>query len=441
MTKLIQCAKVTFFVSLCLFMVACDSGSGGGDDTPEPVPVTGVRLYSEQVFMLQGDTVALSALVLPANADDKTLAWSSNNTGVATVGEDGSITAVSPGEATITVSAGGGAFTDDCTIRVLADEGFISIWDMSQTETNTLTLPLYPGINHTFDFTVDWGDGTSEAVTSENAAHTYAEEGIYVVVITGTCTGFGFSYAQNQANEDNLVDILRWGEMKFHNYGYIFAGCDNLATFSAKDVPDLAGLTNLEAAFSNATIFNADLSDWDTSGITNMRGTFTRATAFNGDISTWDTSNVTDMNSMFFMASSFNGDISSWDTGRVEDMGYMFRLSNAFNQDISGWDTGIVANFSSMFSGTGAFNRDISGWDTGNAEDMSSMFENNTTFNQDLSGWDVFKVTNMQSMFVYARAYTNGGNPEGLNNWAVRDTCNTTNMFNNCPLNPLPSWY
>ena len=407
----------------------------------EPVAVSGVRLYQEFVFLLEGDTSSLTAMVIPYNADDKTLSWSSDNDTVASIDENGSLQGLAAGEALITVSAGDGVFTDACLVKVLAYTGFISIWDMSQTETNTLTLPLYPHPNHTFDFTVDWGDGTSEAVTSENAAHTYAEEGIFAVVITGTCEGFGFSYAQNQANEDNLIDILRWGEMKFHNYGHIFDGCDNLVTFSAKDAPDLAGITTLKSMFLRAESFNANLSDWDTSGITDMTAMFSLARVFNGDISTWDTSNVTTMDSMFFQANAFDGDISAWNTGNVEDMSYMFRLADVFNQDISGWDTGRVTDFNNMFSSAYAFNQDVSGWDTSNAEDMSYMFDTASSFNQDLSNWDVFEVTMMQRMFWRASAYTNGGNPTGLNNWAVRDTCNTTEMFTYCPLAPAPAWY
>lgn len=429
-----------FLAIICLLFVFAAFGCSP-EIQVELVAVSGVRVHQEHLFVLTGDTSLLTAMVLPYNADDKTLSWSSANDEVASIDENGSLLALSPGETIITVSAGNGVFSDECTVKVLADTGFISIWDMSLTETNTLMLPLYPHINHTFAFTVDWGDGTSETVTSENASHTYEEEDIYPVVITGTCNGFGFSYASNEANEDSLVDVLRWGDVKFHNFGYIFAGCDNLETFSAKDAPNLSGITSFKGLFLRAESFNTDLSAWNTSGVTDMTGMFSIARAFNGDISSWDTSNVTSMDSMFFQANAFNQDISAWNTGNVENMSYIFRLATAFNQDISSWDTESVTNFDSAFSAAYAFNQDISSWDTSNVITMNAMFENSSSFNQDLSGWDVFKVTNMQRMFWYARSYTNGGNAGGLNNWAVRDTCVTTNMFSNCPLDPVPAWY
>jgi hypothetical protein len=50
-------------------------------------------------------------------------------------------------------------------------------------------------------------------------------------------------------------------------------------------------------------------------------------------------------------------------------------------------------------------------------------------------------VTTMQDMFYHASDFTNGGNPAGLNEWELHPDCNTTEMFYECPLDPLPDWY
>jgi hypothetical protein len=56
--------------------------------------------------------------VSPANATDKTVTWSSDNTAVATVSTSGLVTAVSPGNATITVTTHDGAKTAACQVTV-----------------------------------------------------------------------------------------------------------------------------------------------------------------------------------------------------------------------------------------------------------------------------------------------------------------------------------
>jgi surface protein len=58
--------------------------------------------------------------------------------------------------------------------------------------------------------------------------------------------------------------------------------------------------------FSGASIFNQNISIWDTSAVTNMNGMFQNATSFSQDISSWNITNVTSMNNMFTGATSFS---------------------------------------------------------------------------------------------------------------------------------------
>lgn len=68
------------------------------------------------------------------------------------------------------------------------------------------------------------------------------------------------------------------------------------------------------------------------------------------------------MSQMFQGATVFNADISSWNTSNVTNMGYMFRSANAFNQDISGWDVSKVTSFSRMFNPATSFNQNLGAW-------------------------------------------------------------------------------
>ena len=87
-----------------------------------------------------------------------------------------------------------------------------------------------------------------------------------------------------------------------------------------------------------------------------------------------DTSKVTDM-SRLFENSIFNGDISQWNTSSVTDMSYMFYEAKSFNSDISQWDTSSVTDMHGMFYGAVTFNQDINGWDTSSVTSMFAMFD------------------------------------------------------------------
>ncbi len=68
-----------------------------------PIPATGISVQAGQTSLDAGDTLQLTASVLPGNANtNNTVTWSSNNNSVATVDGAGKVTAVAPGSATIT---------------------------------------------------------------------------------------------------------------------------------------------------------------------------------------------------------------------------------------------------------------------------------------------------------------------------------------------------
>jgi len=301
-------------------------------------------------------------------------------------------------------------------------DGFTSLWDMSLTDTNTLIFPLVEDGN--YNFIIDWGDGTIESYTDSDVSHTYATEGIYTVSVNGLCEGFGFSQFGIENNEENLIDISQWADVKLHNGAYKFAECRYLTDFSATDMPDLSSITDISFMFYRAGSFNADISGWDISNITNMSYIFGDAQAFNQDISSWDTSNVTDMSAAFYGTNSFNQDISTWDTSKVTTMELMFGNALVFNQNISTWDTSAVSDMSFMFRNSSAFNQDLSAWDTSAVTDMSWMFERAAAFNGDISGWDTSAVTNMGWMFLEATVFN-----QPLSSWNTSNVLSMKQMF------------
>jgi len=82
------------------------------------VKVTGVQLDKATATVEAGSTLKLTATVLPADAADKAVTWSSDKPAVATVAE-GLVTAKAEGTATITVTTKDGGKTATCVVTVI----------------------------------------------------------------------------------------------------------------------------------------------------------------------------------------------------------------------------------------------------------------------------------------------------------------------------------
>ena len=86
-------------------------------------PVISIAIDQNDFRLLVGNTSQLTATVLPANATNQNVRWSSSNPGVATVDANGVVTAISSGVVTITVMTEDGEHYDTITITVIIDEG------------------------------------------------------------------------------------------------------------------------------------------------------------------------------------------------------------------------------------------------------------------------------------------------------------------------------
>ena len=91
------------------------------------IPVTGVSLDESSITLDVGGNQTLTATVTPEDATNKKVRWSSDNEDVATVSEDGVVTAVAGGTAVITATTHDGLFTATCTVTVNAPDAAPSI--------------------------------------------------------------------------------------------------------------------------------------------------------------------------------------------------------------------------------------------------------------------------------------------------------------------------
>lgn len=111
---------------ICILAPAEETPTPGETPTPEPTPevtpepaspVTGVEMQ-ERATVYPDCTLQLNYSVLPENAENKSVSFTSSDASVATVDENGVVTGVAVGTATIVVTTADGGFTAECLVTV-----------------------------------------------------------------------------------------------------------------------------------------------------------------------------------------------------------------------------------------------------------------------------------------------------------------------------------
>ena len=145
-------------------------------DDPAPVEVGEVKLNKTTLTLAVGEEQPFTATVLPDNAENKTVTWSSSDTKIATVSDAGLVKAVAEGSATITATADGKSATCAVTVKsVTLDKTELTL---HRTDTETLTATVLP--DDAPDPKVVW-------TTSDGAVATVSE-GIVTAVAPGKAT-------------------------------------------------------------------------------------------------------------------------------------------------------------------------------------------------------------------------------------------------------------
>ncbi|MCI2107603.1 MAG: Ig-like domain-containing protein [Bacteroidales bacterium] len=141
--------------------------------TAKPVPVTGVKLDKTELTLKKGESVALKATIEPGKATNKKVSWSSNNASVATVDDEGKVTAVSGGNAAIIVTTEDGGHTATCSVTVLKDVTGVRLDKTSITmrkgETVKLTATVSP--DDAGNKKVTWKSGDEKIATVDESGN------------------------------------------------------------------------------------------------------------------------------------------------------------------------------------------------------------------------------------------------------------------------------
>ncbi|MGP1489766.1 MAG: SUMF1/EgtB/PvdO family nonheme iron enzyme [Treponema sp.] len=155
---------------LTAFTVSCKA------NVSTPIAVTGVTLDQTTVILAEEETLTLKATVQPEKAVNKKVVWSSDNTAVATVGQDGTVTAKKAGTTKIKVTTADGGKTASCTVTVTLIEYTITYNcdggsnhadnpPKYTVETETITLKPANKVDHIFFGWYANADFSGEKVT------------------------------------------------------------------------------------------------------------------------------------------------------------------------------------------------------------------------------------------------------------------------------------
>lgn len=147
-----------------------DSGQlGDGTNTDRYTPVeinidiliASITLNKSSLTLQEGQEEKLSATISPSNAKDKTVTWSSSDISVATVDDNGKVTAKSKGSATITCMANDGSGVQ-ATCFVTVTEPIVLVTSIIL---NKSTIPLQIGQSEVLTATVKPDNATNKTVT------------------------------------------------------------------------------------------------------------------------------------------------------------------------------------------------------------------------------------------------------------------------------------
>ncbi len=129
--------------------------------------VEGITLAPKTMTLVIGKTTTgqLTATVSPSNATNKGVTWSSNKTSVATVDQNGKVTAQGAGTATITVKTNDGGKTASCAVTVKpAEVAYVSVTGVTLSP-STMSLKLGQNVTGQLTATISPSNATNKGVT------------------------------------------------------------------------------------------------------------------------------------------------------------------------------------------------------------------------------------------------------------------------------------
>ena len=253
--------------------------------TKNTTPATSITLNKTTDSIAAGGTDTLVATISPSNANQATI-WSSSNTNVATVANNGVVTAKSAGTATITVSTVYGGKSASCAVTVTAaptsptvtfnangGSGTMANQTFTSGVAQALTANAFTRTGYTFQGwatsatgAVVYTNGQSISITSSITLYAVWKANTYTVVFnanggTGTMANQTFTYDVAQALTANA----------FTRASYTFLGWSTSSTATTATYTNSQSVSNLTATNGGTVTLYAV---WQAAAVTTYTVTF-----------------------------------------------------------------------------------------------------------------------------------------------------------------------
>ena len=154
----------------------------------DEIHVDSITIKPDKISIKVGESYNLSFTILPDDATNKKVTWSSNKNEVASVTSSGKVTGASEGTAVITVTTHDGDKTDTCVVTVSNGSGDIRV---TSVDIDRSSVSLKAGDSITLKATVSPSDATNKNVSwtsSDNSIATVNSSGVVKAVASGKAT-------------------------------------------------------------------------------------------------------------------------------------------------------------------------------------------------------------------------------------------------------------
>ena len=239
--------------------------------TAKIIPTSGVTLDITATSLDEGQTVTLTATIVPADATDKSVSWSSSAPDVASVDQNGKVTAIKKGSATITATAGGKSAT--CEVTVIARVASVSLdkatLTMKDGEEQTLTATILP--ENADDKSVSWSSSAPDvASVDQNGKVTAIKKGTATITVTtvdggktATCEVTVIARVAS-VSLDKTALTMKVGEEKALTATVLPENAEEKSVSWSSSAPDVASVdqngkvTAIKPGTANITVKTAD---------------------------------------------------------------------------------------------------------------------------------------------------------------------------------------